>query len=110
MTPANSAAATTNSKAPVANTKPIIRAIPRISRSKPSIAPAGERSRRRDELNSQRLEGVDLRDCSADVPHACGIRAENRMRQCHPVGLEYGESMIGASRADAITPLRLVYA
>src|ERR1700730_2888310 len=103
MTPARIAAATTNTNVPVANTKPIIRAIPRISRSKPSIAPAGERSRRRDELNSQRLEGVDLRDWSADVPHASGIRAEIECASATRVGLEYGESMIGASRADAIT-------
>ena len=42
-------AATTNTIAPVAKMKPISRAIPLISRSKPSVAPVGERAKRRDE-------------------------------------------------------------
>jgi hypothetical protein len=56
MTPASIVAATTNTNVPVANMKPIIRAIPRISRSKPSIAPVGERARRRDEPKLQHFK------------------------------------------------------
>src|SRR5277367_6610434 len=56
MTPAKIAAAATNTNVPVANMKPIIRATPRISRPKPSIAPVGERARRRDEPELQRFK------------------------------------------------------
>ncbi len=69
MTPAKTAAATANTNVPVANMNPTIRAIPRISRSKPSIAPVGERSGRRDELNCSASKARTLRDRSTDVLH-----------------------------------------
>ncbi len=62
---------------------------------------------RRDEPKSQRLEGADsMRPFCRRSSRRCDP-SRNRMRQHHPVGLEYGESMIEAFRARrAISPAR----
>src|SRR5258708_40366238 len=83
MPPAKIDAAATTTNVTVGNMKPIIRAIPRISRSKPSIAPVGERARRRDEPELQRFK-ARIYETLCRLPDAAGFRSKpNPSFTCH---------------------------
>src|ERR1700749_3623777 len=112
MTPAKTAAATANNNVPVANMKPTMRAIPRIYRSKPSLAPAGEHSPRQDKLNDcaskararRTLRGqlTDISPLESGEPTCDFDPCRARLRRM------YDRSV--SSRSDAISPPRMLCA